>query len=101
MAERVDIRAYRRDDHAAVVSLIRDILAEFGSTFAPTSAGQGSVRCYAHAEAFARAAGYQAIWLDSSRRFGKARRLYERNGFVLLEELDNDWEDNVYEKRLG
>jgi GNAT superfamily N-acetyltransferase len=53
-----------------------------------------------HAEAFARGAGYEAIWLDSSRRFAKARRLYGRNGFVLLEELDNDWEDNVYEKRL-
>jgi GNAT superfamily N-acetyltransferase len=56
---------------------------------------------YAHAEAFARGAGYQAIWLDSSRRFEKARRLYERNGFVLTAELDNDWEDNVYEKRLS
>jgi putative acetyltransferase len=55
---------------------------------------------YAHAEAFARAAGYRTIWLDSSRRFARARRLYERNGYVLLEELDNDWEDNVYEKRL-
>lgn len=55
---------------------------------------------YAHAEAFARAAGYRTIWLDSSRRFARARRLYERNGFVLVEELDNDWEDNVYEKAL-
>jgi GNAT superfamily N-acetyltransferase len=55
---------------------------------------------YAHAEAFARRAGYRTIWLDSSRRFAGARRLYERNGFVLLEELDNDWEDNVYEKVL-
>jgi len=55
---------------------------------------------YEHAERFARAAGYERIWLDSSRRFTAARRLYERNGFVLLEELDNDWEDNAYEKRL-
>jgi GNAT superfamily N-acetyltransferase len=55
---------------------------------------------YDHAEAFARSAGYERIWLDSSRRFAAARRLYETNGFVLLEELDNDWEDNVYEKRL-
>ena len=55
---------------------------------------------YAHAEAFSRAAGYERIWLDSSRRFAKARRLYNRNGFILLERLDNDWEDNVYEKRL-
>ena len=56
---------------------------------------------YQHAEAFARTAGYQRIWLDSSRRFGKAHRLYERNGFVLLAQLDNDWEDNVYELKLA
>jgi putative acetyltransferase len=63
--------------------------------------GRGVGRAlYAHAEAFARAAGYQRIWLDSSRRFVEARRLYERNGFVLLEELANDWCDNVYEKVL-
>jgi putative acetyltransferase len=62
-------------------------------------AGLGQV-LYAHAEAFARAAGYERIWLESSRRFTKAHRLYERNGFVLVERLENDWEDNVYEKRL-
>lgn len=56
---------------------------------------------YEHAESFARAAGYARIWLDSSRRFGKAHRLYERNGFMLLEQLDNDWQDNVYAKRLS
>ena len=39
-------------------------------------------------------------WLHSSRRFKKAHRLYQRNGFVLLERLDNDWEDDVYEKLL-
>ncbi len=55
---------------------------------------------YEHAEAFARAAGYTRIFLDSSRRFGKAHRLYERNGFVLLAEIDNEWEDNEYEKQL-
>jgi len=54
----------------------------------------------AHAESVARAAGYEKIWLDSSRRFVEARRLYEKNGFVLVEELDNDWCDNVYEKTL-
>jgi putative acetyltransferase len=59
--------------------------------------GQG---LYIHAETFARSAGYENMWLDSSRRFAQARRLYERNGFVLVEELDNDWEDNVYEKEL-
>ena len=56
---------------------------------------------YAHAEAFARSAGYERIWLDSSRKFAEARKLYERSGFVLVEELDNDWCDNVYEKRLA
>jgi GNAT superfamily N-acetyltransferase len=56
---------------------------------------------YAHAEAFARGAGYERIWLDSSRKFIEARRLYEKNGFVLIEELANDWCDNVYVKKLG
>jgi GNAT superfamily N-acetyltransferase len=55
---------------------------------------------YAHAEAFARSAGYERIWLDSSRRFARAHRLYERNGFVLRATLDNEWEDNVYDKAL-
>ncbi|MFO0644906.1 MAG: GNAT family N-acetyltransferase [Polyangiales bacterium] len=68
----------------------------------PQRRGSGlGQRLYDHAEAFARRAGYEAIWLDSSRRFGKAHRLYERNGFTLLERVDNDWEDNLYEKRLG
>jgi putative acetyltransferase len=57
-------------------------------------------RLYRHAEEFARAAGYERIWLDSSRRFAKAHRLYVRNGFVLVESLDNDWEDDVFEKKL-
>ena len=55
---------------------------------------------YDHAEAFARAAGYERIGLDSSRRFTRAHRLYQRNGFVLVEHIDNDWEDDVYEKTL-
>jgi GNAT superfamily N-acetyltransferase len=63
--------------------------------------GQGlGQKLYARTEDFARSAGYHRIWLDSSRRFTGARRLYERNGFVLLEELQNDWEDNCYEKLL-
>jgi ribosomal protein S18 acetylase RimI-like enzyme len=66
-----------------------------------TARGHGVGRAlYAHAEAFARAAGYDRIWLDSSRRFRSARKLYEGHGFVLLEERDDEWEDNVYEKRL-
>lgn len=63
-------------------------------------AGLGQ-RLYDAAERFAREAGYAVIWLDSSRRFGRAHRLYERNGFALVARLDNDWEDNVYEKRLA
>ncbi|CAN5514553.1 GNAT family N-acetyltransferase [soil metagenome] len=55
---------------------------------------------YEHAEAFARSAGYTKIGLDSSRRFVSARRLSERNGFVVTAELDNEWEDDVYEKML-
>jgi GNAT superfamily N-acetyltransferase len=55
---------------------------------------------YDHAEAFARRAGYDRIWLDSSRRFTQAHRLYRRNGFVLVEHVDNAWEDDVYEKTL-
>jgi GNAT superfamily N-acetyltransferase len=55
---------------------------------------------YEHAEAFARQAGYQRIWLDSSRRFYRAHALYRRNGFTLVEHLDNEWEDDVYEKTL-
>ncbi len=55
---------------------------------------------YGHAESFARSAGYEVIWVESSRRFGRAHRLYDRNGFLLIEQLQNDWEDNVYEKTL-
>ncbi len=68
----------------------------------PDRRGQGlGQRLYDHAEGFARSAGYDAIWLDSSRRFVGAHRLYERNGFTLVERVDNDWEDNLYEKRLA
>lgn len=68
----------------------------------PTQRGLGlGQKLYEHAEAFARGAGYERIWLDSSRRFAKAHRLYERNGFILLEQLDNEWEDNVYERQLA
>ena len=67
----------------------------------PAWRGQGlGQRLYAHAEDFARSAGYAVIWVESSRRFGRAHRLYERNGFTLVEQLQNDWEDNVYEKAL-
>jgi GNAT superfamily N-acetyltransferase len=62
-------------------------------------AGLGQ-QLYAHAEAFARSAGYERIWLDSSRRFAGAHRLYRRNGFVLTGSLDNEWEDDIYEKAI-
>ena len=150
----VSIRDYHARDHASVVSLVVDTLAEFGfssqvggierdlqeiqerysgaragfwvaeasgevvGTVAirpkradtcelkrlyvrPVQRGTGlGQRLYVHAESFARGAGFERVWLDSSRRFAKAHRLYERNGFVLLEQMDNDWEDNVYEKLL-
>jgi len=67
----------------------------------PTERGRGLGQAlYDHAEAFARGAGYERIWLDSSRRFALAHRLYLRNGFVLVEHVDNEWEDDVYEKTL-
>lgn len=62
-------------------------------------AGLGE-RLYVHAEVFARGAGYGRIWLGSSRRFDKAHRLYLRHGFTLVESLDNDWHDDVFEKSL-
>jgi putative acetyltransferase len=83
-----------RGDDAEVCELKRLYVSPFAR-----GSGLGQ-RLYDHAEAFARAAGYRRIWLDSSRRFTAARRLYDKNGFVLLESLENDWEDNVYEKTL-
>jgi GNAT superfamily N-acetyltransferase len=148
------IRAYREQDHEAVVRLVRDVLTEFGfaahvggaerdlgalgERYGGSRAGfwvaevdgvivgtvavrpKDDTTCelkrlylradrrgtglgqalYAHAESFAREAGYEGIWLDSSRRFGRAHRLYERNGFVLRATLDNEWADNVYDKAL-
>lgn len=57
-------------------------------------------RLYEHAERFAKSAGYETIWLDSSRRFDRAHRLYRKNGYVLLESRDNEWEDDVLAKRI-
>lgn len=55
-------------------------------------------RLYKEAEQFARAAGYKAIVLMASRRFTKAIAFYLRNGFELIGEIDNAWEDNIYRK---
>lgn len=81
---------------------LRDRTCELKRLYlSPTQRGRGlGQSLYSHAESFARGAGYDTIWLESSRRFGRAHRLYERNGFVLRAQLDNDWEDNVYEKSL-
>lgn len=53
-----------------------------------------------HAETFAREAGYTRLWLLSSRRFERAHRLYRKNGLRLIDSLDNEWEDDVFEKLL-
>lgn len=96
------------DDDGAVVGTVA-IRPKEGATcelkrlyLHPSRRGEGlGQRLYDHAESFARAVGYTRVWLDSSRRFQGAHRLYARNGYALVERIDNDWEDNVYEKRLG
>lgn len=57
-------------------------------------------RLYDVLEQFAQRAGYKKIWLESSRRFEDAQRFYRRNGYRFIQALDNDWEDNLYEKEL-
>lgn len=59
--------------------------------------GIGS-KLYNIAEEFAKETNYPGIWLESSRKFESAAILYKRKGFILIEELDNDWEDNLYQK---
>jgi len=59
--------------------------------------GIGS-KLYDTAEKFAKGYTYRGIWLESSRKFVNAAKLYKRKGFTLTEELDNDWEDNLYHK---
>lgn len=51
-------------------------------------------------ERLARASGYAAIELYTSRRFHRAIELYTRNGYALVEALDNPWDDNIYRKPL-
>ncbi|MFP4456225.1 MAG: GNAT family N-acetyltransferase [Clostridia bacterium] len=59
--------------------------------------GIGS-KLYNIAEKFAKENNFTGIWLESSRKFKSASILYKRKGFILIEELDNDWEDNLYQK---
>jgi len=61
--------------------------------------GYGS-KLYNTAEKFALSMAYSGIWLESSRKFKSAAKLYHKKGFVLIEELDNDWEDNLYHKKF-
>jgi putative acetyltransferase len=56
---------------------------------------------YARAEQCARDSGYRRLWLESSRRFQAAQQFYVAAGFTLKAEIDNDWEDNLYEKELS
>src|SRR6056297_1640131 len=62
--------------------------------------GYGS-KLYEIAEDFARKSKYSGIWLESSRKFKSAAKLYSKKGYVLIEELENDWDDNLYEKKFG
>lgn len=55
---------------------------------------------YEIAEQFAHQAGYNVIELEASRRFTKAIVFYHRNGYQLIREIDNAWEDNIYQKFL-
>ena len=51
------------------------------------------MRLYDTAEAFAKACGYSALWLESAGRFKAAKALYERNGFAAVGRVDNQFED--------
>lgn len=44
---------------------------------------------------------YKKIWLETSRRFVSARKLYNRKDFVLLESIDNVWEDDLMSKNIA
>jgi hypothetical protein len=43
---------------------------------------------------------YSKMWLETSRRQTAARVVYERNGWTLLESIDNAWEDDLMGKDL-
>jgi len=67
----------------------------------PDQRGTGlGQRLYAHAETFARSAATSGS--GSTPRDGSRGRTASTsgNGFVLLESLHNDWEDDVFEKDL-
>lgn len=44
--------------------------------------------------------GYRKMWLETSRRQKAARKVYLRNGWEVLESIDNAWEDDLLGKDL-
>ena len=73
----VRIRDYASGDLESVVRLVGSVLAEYG--FTPQTGG---------------------VERDLAEA-AKAHRLYERNGFALVESRDNEWEDDVFEKSIA
>jgi ribosomal protein S18 acetylase RimI-like enzyme len=59
------------------------------------------LRLYDTAEAFAKACGYTSIWLESVARFSASKALYERNGFVTVDRIDNKFEDEIMVKSIA
>lgn len=56
---------------------------------------------YDTAEAFAKACGYTAIWLERAGRFKAAKELYERNGFAVVARVDNQFQDEIMLKSIA
>ena len=76
------------------------VLARFGLAPALRQRGLGQ-HMYDTVERFCLEDGdVRRIWLETSRRQMAARKLYERNGFVVEKEVDNEWEDSLMSKPL-
>jgi GNAT superfamily N-acetyltransferase len=76
------------------------VLARFGLSPALRGRGIGQ-RLYMAAENYCLVDGeYSKMWLETSRRQTAARVVYERNGWTLLESIDNAWEDDLMGKDL-
>ena len=76
------------------------VFARFG--LSPELRGRGlGQKLYEVAERFCIEDGaYTRMWLETSRRQKAARVVYERNGWELLESVDNLWEDDLLGKEL-
>ena len=59
------------------------------------------LRLYDTAEAYAKACGYRSIWLESVARFPDAKALYERQGYALIDRIDNKYEDEIMVKSIA